>query len=265
MENIMNTVVIPFVKDLALAIVVLLVGLFIISKVVNLIEEQLKKSKMDTTLQPFIKSLVSASLKVLLAISVVGILGVETSSFVAVLAAGGFAIGLAFQGALSNFAGGVLLLVVRPINVGDYIEVGDFTGTVESINILNTELKTVDNKVIYMPNGNLADENIVNYSVKDTRRVDLVFGAGYEQDAEHVKRVLMEVIEANEKILEDPEPLVRMTNQGDSTIDFIVKAWVVREDYLTVKYDLMEQVKARFDEEEISIPFPQMDIHMDKM
>lgn len=264
MENILNTMVIPFVKDLALAIIVLVAGLAIIRKVTEIVGRQVKKSKIDNTLKPFMMSFVSGALKVLLAISVVGILGVETSSFVAVLAAGGFAVGLAFQGALSNFAGGVLLLVVRPINVGDYVEVEDFGGTVEEINILNTLLRTIDNKVVYIPNGTLSNEIIVNYSINDTRRVDMVFGTGYEQDADRVKDVLMDIVSSHPRILNDPDPLVRMTNQGDSTIDFIVKAWVNSEDYLDVKYDLNEMVKKRFDSEEISIPFPQMDIHMDK-
>lgn len=247
MENIVNTMLIPFVKDLALAIVVLLVGLGLIKKITSIVGKQVEKSKIDGTLKPFIMSLVSSLLKVLLAISVVGILGVETSSFVAVLAAAGFAIGLAFQGALSNLAGGVLLLVVRPISVGDYIESNGYSGTVEAIHILNTVLKTPDNKVIYIPNGNLSNTSIINYSIKDTRRVDWTFGVSYDEDDERVKEILKEIVNAHPKILKDPQAFVRMSDHGDSAIGFTVRVWVNAGDYWDVHFDIMETVKKRFD------------------
>lgn len=264
MENILETMVIPFAKNLALAIVTLLVGLALIGKIAKLVGKQVEKSKIDNTLKSFIMSLVSGILKVLLAISVVGILGVETASFVAVLAAGGFAIGLAFQGSLSNFAGGVLLLVVRPINVGDYIEADGFSGTVEAIQILNTILKTPDNKVIYIPNGNLANTSIVNYSIKETRRAEWVFGVGYEEDTDKVKEVLSDIINSHPLVLKDPEPFVKMSNHGDSSVDFKVRAWVKAGDLWDLHYDVLELVKKRFDKEEIEMPFPQMDLHMEK-
>lgn len=264
MENILNTMVIPFVKSVALAIIVLLVGLAVIRKIANIAGKQVEKSKVDNTLKPFIMSLVSWGLKILLAISVIGILGVPTASFAAILAAAGFAIGLAFQGSLSNFAGGVLLLVVRPINVGDFIEANGFSGTVEAIHILNTVLRTPDNKVIYIPNGSLSNTSITNYSVKDTRRVDWTFGVGYEQDTDKVKSVLTEIVNAHPLVLKDPEAFIRMSNHGDSSVDFTARAWVNAEDYWTVHFDIIETVKKRFDQEEISIPYPQMDIHMEK-
>lgn len=264
MTNMFSLTVVPFVKSVALAIIVLLVGLAIIRKIAEFAGKQVERSKMDNTLKPFIMSLVSGILKVLLTISVVGILGVETSSFVAVLASAGFAVGLAFQGSLSNFAGGVLLLVVRPMNVGDYIEANGFSGTVEGIQMLNTTLRTPDNKVIYIPNGTLSNTSIVNYSVKETRRVDWVFGVGYEEDVDKVKNVLIDIVNAHPLILKDPEAFVRISNHGDSAVEFTVRAWVNAADYWDVHFDMIETVKKRFDQENISIPYPQMDIHMEK-
>lgn len=264
MENILINNLIPLAKSLALAIIVAIVGLLLIKKLVKIIGRQVEKSKLDNTLKPFVMSLVSGILKVLLAISVVGILGVETSSFVAVLAAGSFAIGLAFQGSLANFAGGILLLIVRPIDVGDYIEADSYSGSVEAINILNTSLVTPDNKVIYIPNSNLSNTNITNYSVKETRRVDWTIGVAYEEDEERVKALLKDIINAHPLVFKDPEPFVRMSNHGDSSVDFTLRAWTKAEDYWTLYYDILEEVKKRFDQEEISMPYPQMDIHMEK-
>ena len=264
MDNTLVSMIIPFVTNLALAIVVLLVGLAVIRKIADVVGKQVERSKMDDTLKPFMMSLVGGILKVLLVISVIGILGVETSSFVAVLAAAGFAVGLAFQGSLSNFAGGVLLLIVRPIKVGDFIEANGFSGTVEAIQILNTTLKTPDNKVIYIPNGQLSNTSIVNYSIKETRRVDWQFGVGYEQDGDKVKSVLAEIVTSHPLVLKDPDVFVRMSEHGDSAVVFTVRAWVNAPDFFAVYFDVMETVKKRFDQEEISIPYPQMDVHMQK-
>lgn len=264
MENIIYTTLIPLVKSLGLAIIVLLGGLGIIGKIEDLVGRQVERSKIDDTLKPFMMSLIGGVLKVLLAISVVGILGVETSSFVAVLASAGFAVGLAFQGALSNFAGGMILLVLRPIKVGDYIEANGFGGTVEAIQILNTSLVTPDNKVIYIPNGDLANASIVNYSVKDTRRVDWTIGVDYNEDIERVKGVLSDIVENHPLVLKDPKALIRLTNHGDSSLDFTLRVWVRAEDFWTVNYDVLEEVKERFDREKISIPYPKMDISMEK-
>lgn len=264
MENIVNLMIIPAVKSIAIAIIILIIGLAVIRKVAKLVGKQAEKSKMDETLKPFMVSLISGILKTLLFISIIGILGVETSSFVAIIAAAGFAIGLAFQGSLSNFAGGVLLLTVRPIKVGDYIEAAGFAGTVEAIKILNTTLKTPDNKVIYIPNGSLSNTSIINYSIKDTRRVSWTFAVGYEINSDKVKNVLTEITMEHPLILKDPEPFVRMSGHGDSAVDFTVRAWVNADDYWDVYFDIIETVKKKFDQEKISIPYPQMDIHMAK-
>ncbi len=253
--------IIEMAKPIALAIVTLLVGLALIKGGVKLLSRQLFKSKLDESLKPFIISAVSVGLKLLLVVSVVGILGIPTASFVAILGSFGLALGLAFQGSLSNLAGGVLLLTMRPFKVGDYIEGAGYSGTVKAIQILYTELVTPDNKMIYIPNGNLSNSGIVNYSVNDTRRVDFTFGVGYEVDNHHVLQTLERIILAHPLILIDPEPFMRLSGHGDSAVDYTVRVWTKAEDYWTVHFDLMEKVKTTFDDEKISIPYPQMDIH----
>ena len=253
--------IIEMAKPIALAIVTLLVGLALIKGGVKLLSRQLFKSKLDESLKPFIISAVSVGLKLLLVVSVVGILGIPTASFVAILGSFGLALGLAFQGSLSNLAGGVLLLTMRPFKVGDYIEGAGYSGTVKAIQILYTELVTPDNKMIYIPNGNLSNSGIVNYSVNDTRRVDFTFGVGYEVDNHHVLQTLERIVSAHPLILIDPEPFMRLSGHGDSAVDYTVRVWTKAEDYWTVHFDLMEKVKTTFDDEKISIPYPQMDIH----
>ncbi|MDD2207146.1 MAG: mechanosensitive ion channel domain-containing protein [Aminobacterium sp.] len=261
MNNIIYLVM-PIIKNIILALLTVLVGLKVIQWITKGAEKFVEKSSFDKTLKPFVVSLINALLKVLLVISVISILGIDTTSFVAVIAAAGFAVGLAFKGSLSNFAGGVLLLALRPFKVGDYIEASGFSGTVQAIQILYTELVSVDNKVIFIPNGSLSNSSIVNYSIKDTRRVDFKFGVGYESDTSMVKEVLKAVVGSHPLVLNDPEPFVRMSEHGDSAIVFAVRVWVKAQDYWTVYFDVVETVKKRFDEEGISIPYPQMDVHL---
>lgn len=258
----MSAWVVPIVRSLALAAVTAGVGLFVIGRVVRILEKLLARSQVDQTLQPFLLSVCSVALRVLLAISVIRILGVDTTSFVAVIAAAGFAVGLAFQGSLSNFAGGVLLLTLRPFEAGQYVEAGGHAGTVQSIGLLYTELATPNNVVIYIPNGSLANSSIVNYSARGTRRADFQFGVGYEQDTEHVKRVLREIADRHPRVLEDPEPFVRMSEHGDSAIVFTMRVWAESEHYWGMYFDIIEEVKNRFDAEGISIPYPQRDLHI---
>ncbi len=262
--NIFIALALPIVKSIALAILTVVIGLVIIRWVTEKLTNIIEKTSFDPNLKPFIASLINALLKVLLVLSVIGILGIDTSSFVAVIAAAGFAIGLAFQGSLANFAGGVLLLTLRPFKVGDFIEANGYNGTVQAVQILYTELVTPDNKVIYIPNGNISNASIVNYSVKDTRRVDFKFGVGYETDSDHVISVLMEIVSHHALILKEPEPFVRMSEHGDNALVYTVRAWVNASDYWTVYFDIIETVKKRFDEEGISIPYPQIDVHIGK-
>ena len=255
----------PIVKNIVFAIVVLIIGLLVIKGLTKLVGKILDKKDVDKTLKPFIKSMVSAVLKVLLIIAIIGILGIPTASFVALFGAAGLAVGLAFQGSLSNFAGGVLILVTRPFKVGDYIEAAGQSGTVESVQILYTNLVTVDNKVVRIPNGSLSNASIVNYSEKDTRRVDFQFGAGYEADSAKVISVLTEIASNHPQALKDPAPFVRMSEHADSAVIYTVRVWVNAADYWTVHFDIIEQVKTRFDEDGLSIPYPQMDVHVNNV
>ncbi|WP_077325266.1 mechanosensitive ion channel family protein [Virgibacillus siamensis] len=257
-------VALPIIKSIVLAIVVLLVGLFVVKLITNVVRNRIEKSKLDSTLKPFLVSVTSAILKILLILSVIKILGVDITSFVAIIAAAGFAIGLAFQGSLANFAGGILLLTLRPFRVDDYIEGAGYSGTVGAIHILYSELITPDNKVIYIPNGQLSNAGIVNYSVKDTRRLDMNFGTKYEADTDKVLNTLHDIVEKHSLTLQDPEPFVRITDHGESAVVYTIRVWVNAEDYWTVNFDILEEVKKRFAEEEISFPYPQMDVQVNQ-
>lgn len=259
-KSIITDIALPII----LAILTLFIGLAIINLLIRIVKRQIEKSKMDESLKPFLVSVLSAGMKILLIVSVIGILGIPIASFVAILGAAGLAVGLAFQGALSNLAGGVLLLTMRPFKVGDYIEGGGYSGTVKAIQILYTELITPDNKMIYVPNGVLSNAGIVNYSVNDTRRVDFTFGVGYEADNQQVLDSLKRIVNSHEAVLSEPEPFIRLSAHGDSAVEYIARVWVNSEDYWTVHFDILEQVKTAFDDEGISIPYPQMDIHIEK-
>ncbi len=245
-------------------ILILLIGLFLIKKISYIVKVALIKAKVDATLTPFLVSVTSSLLKVLLVISVLTMFGAELSSFIAILTASTLAIGLAFQGSLSNLAGGVLLLTLRPFKVGDNINALGFAGTVEAIHIFNTIIVAPDNKVISIPNGPLANTSITNVNIKPTRRVDLNFGVGYEQDIDKVNALLTDICSSHELILEEPVPFVKVIEHGDSAIVFVVRAWTNTPNYWKVYFDLLETVKKRFDEEGVSIPYPQMDVHTDK-
>ena len=189
-------------------------------------------------------------------------LGIQTTSFVALLGAAGLAIGLALQGSLSNFAAGFLMILFRPFKVGDYIEAAGTAGTVEEIQIFTTALRTPDNKLVIVPNAKLTADNIVNWSAKGTRRVDMVFGIGYGDDIDRARSVIREIIEADPRVLKDPAPLVALWQLGESSVDFVARPWVKSADYWSVWFDTTEKVKKAFDAEGISIPFPQRDVHV---
>ena len=243
------------------AIVTFLIALVSVSVMVS---STLEKRNVDATVRSFLDTFVEVVLKGVVIYIFLDQVGIKTTGIAALLASAGVAIGLALQGSLSNFAGGVIILLIRPFNVGDYIEGAGHTGTIEKIGMFYTHMATVDNKLILVPNGNLANGSIVNYSAKELRRVDLTFGVGYEQDVLKVKRVLSNVVDAHDLILKTPEPFIALSAHGDSAINFVVRAWVNNSDYWKVYFDLLESVKVRFDEEEISIPYPQMDLHIKK-
>lgn len=247
---------------LIVGLAILIIGWKLIKKVINTLNNFLDKKGFDSTLHSFLDALVNVILKTLLILTVLNFMGIGMAWFTALLASAGFTVGLALQGSLSNFSGGVMLLAMRPFKVGDYIETSGHSGTVENIKIFYTHLATPDNKEIMIPNGTIANNSIINYTHKDTRRVDLTFGVGYEDDILHVKQTLMNIINSNDKILKHPEPFVSISEHGASSLNFVVRVWTKTEDYWNVHFYLLEEAKIRFDEEKINIPYPQMDIHM---
>ena len=224
-------------------------------------EKQIGEGKLDKTLYKSISYIVRVMAKVLVVVALIGYLGFDTSGFAAILTSLGIGIGLAVNGTLSNFAGGILLLITRPFTDDDFIEACSFSGTVEDILICNTKIRTPDNKVVYLPNGKLSTSEIVNYSKKPTRRVDLTFSVAYEDDFEKAKEIILSVCRENPKILTDPAPTARVSEHGESSINISLKAWCRNEDYWDTRFDLLEGVKSAFDKEGIHIPYPQLDVH----
>lgn len=246
---------------LVLAIVILVAGIIIINSFSRFLRKFMKKRDVDPTLIPFLVGLISTILKVMLIISVVDIVGVKTTSFVAVLGAAGLAVGLALQGSLSNFAGGALIMIFKPYKVGDYIEAQGEAGTVRAVQIFNTVLNTPDNRRVIIPNGAISGGTITNFSAEETRRMDLVFGIGYDDDLEKAKNVLKDMTAADERILPDPAPFIGVTELGDSSVNLVVRIWCKKEDYWNIHFDWQNNVKLRFDKENITIPYPHRTVY----
>ena len=244
------------------AIATLIIGIWIAKWLAKMAGKLLNKRNVDPTLTKFAVSIVKIALIIFVVISAISQVGIETTSFVAVIGAAGLAVGFALQGSLSNFASGIMLIIFKPIKVGDYIEGGGASGSVEAVGIFVTTLATPDNKVVYIPNSSLTSGNIVNYSKKDTRRVDMVFGIGYSDDIDKAKTVIQSLLDSDPRILKDPAPQIVVSALADSSVNFNVRPWVNRADYWGVYFNITEQVKKKFDEQNISIPFPQRDIHM---
>ncbi len=241
---------------LVAAILILVIGRIVAKLIKKLITRLMERGNVDKTLIAFTVNLVYALLMTFVIIAALGQLGVQTASFVAIIGAAGLAVGLALQGSLSNFAAGVLMIIFKPFKVGDFIDAAGTAGIVEEIGIFTTQLKTPDNKQIIIPNSSVTGGNITNFSAKETRRVDFVFGVGYGDDLKKVKQVLQDIVDADERILKDPAPTIGLLELGDSSVNFAVRPWVKGADYWAVYFDIMEQVKVRFDEEGITIPFP---------
>jgi small conductance mechanosensitive channel len=259
----LQSIIANYGMKILLAIVFLLVGLWVVKLVVNLIEKNIQ-GKFERTLTSFLISVTRAILLILLFVSIASTIGIEVASFVAVLGAASFAVGFALQGSLSNFAGGVMLLIFRPFSAGDTIEVSGYKGKVQEIQILYTIMTTFDNKKIYIPNGNVATNSITNYSAMDKRRVDLTFGIGYDDDFHEAIALLKDLASKHNLILDDPEPLIRVTEHAGSSVNIACKVWVKGPDYWDVYFDMHEDVKDAFDEAGIGIPYPQLDIHFDE-
>lgn len=260
----MVALALPYITNFIFAIVIFFIGKFIISKAVNIAKKIMTKTKIDDALVGFAGNILYALGMAFVVIAALSKLGVETTSLAAVIAAAGLAIGLALQGSLSNFASGVLIILFRPFTVGHYIEAAGVAGTVEEISIFTTQLKTPDNKVVIVPNGQITGGSITNYSKKPTRRVDMVVGVGYDDNLAQVKEVLEKIIASEDRILKDPAPVIAVSELADSSVNLVVRPWVNSADYWPVKFDLTEKVKTTFDEEGISIPYPQRDLHIIK-
>lgn len=263
LETLVNLFVVWGPK-LAGAILALIIGLYLANTITGGVDKIMEKKDLDPSLRPFLKSLIGTLLKILVVVSVLGMVGIQMTSFIAILGAAGLAVGMALSGTLQNFAGGVMILTFKPFKVGDFIEAQGYTGSVNSIQIFNTILKTPDNKTIIIPNGGLSTASMVNYSTELTRRVDWTFGIAYGDDIDKAKEVLSELLLGNEQVLQDPPPFVKLGELADSSVNFTVRAWVNAADYWTVHFYMLEKVYRRFGEAGLNIPFPQMDVHLDK-
>lgn len=255
-------IAVNFGLKLLAALAIFVIGRWVARRLSNVAGRVLEHTEVDVTLVGFVRNIVYYGLLTFVILAAVGQLGVQTTSFIAVLGAAGFAVGLALQGSLSNFAAGVMLVLFRPFKVGDFIEAAGTAGVVESIQLFTTQMKTGDNKTIIIPNSQITSGIITNYSAKDTRRVDLVFGVGYDADLETVKRVIHEVVAADSRVLDDPAVTVGLVELADNSVNFAVRPWVKSGDYWGVYFGLNEAMKQRFDAEGINIPFPQRDVHI---
>ncbi len=248
--------------SIVIALVILIVGRWVARIIRNIITKVLTKKKVDGTIVSFVASICYFLLLTFVVIAALHRVGLQTTSFIAVIGAAGLAIGLALQGSLANFAAGFLLILFRPFKEGDFIEGAGTAGIVEDIQIFTTTLVTPDNKKVIIPNAKLTDDNIINYTAKGTRRVEWIFGVGYGDDLDKVRKVLQQIIDADERVLKEPESMIKVKEMADSSVNFVVRAWVNVADYWNVFFDTNETVKKRFDAEDITIPFPQRDVHL---
>ena len=254
--------VMAYAPKFVLAIITLVVGLWLIGIIVKVVKKSMEKTKADKTLIPFITNLISWGLKVLLFISVASMVGIATTSFIAVLGAAGLAVGLALQGSLGNFAGGVLILIFKPYNVGELVEAQGHLGVVKEVQIFNTILLTPSNKRVIIPNGAVSNGSIVNYSAEGTLRVDLVIGIAYESDIPKAKEVLHSAMADHELVLKEPAATVAVSELADSSVNLVVRPWCNVADYWQVYFDITEAAKVSLESSGVSIPFPQRDVHL---
>ena len=267
-ENIqpyIDSYAIPWGINILLALIIFFIGRIVVNFLVTLTGKLMLHSKLDDMLISFVKTILKAVLMLFVIVAALNELGVNTTSLVALLGAAGLAIGLSLQDSLKNFAAGVMILVFRPFTGGDFVEAAGVSGIVESISIFTTTIRSPDNKEIIVPNGNIYSGNIINYSAKETRRVDLVFGIGYDANIKEAKELLSKIVNEHTLVLKDPEPVIAVSELADCSVNFVVRPWVKSADYWTVYFDITETVKLEFDKASISIPFPQMDVHVQKI
>jgi small conductance mechanosensitive channel len=263
-SNLIDTYVLPWGINIVMALAIFIIGKMVVKILVNVARKLMTKGKVDALLINFIASIISTVLLLFVVIASLNQLGVDTTSLIALIGAAGLAIGLALQGTLQNLASGVMLIIFRPFTDGDFVEAAGVSGVVEQIGIFTTTMRTGDNREIIVPNGEVFGGTITNYSKRATRRVDMVFGIGYDDDIKKAKDLLNRILDEDERILKDPAPLVAVGELADSSVNFNVRPWCSTADYWSVYFDTHEKVKLVFDAEGISIPYPQMDIHQDK-
>tara|TARA_R110002110_G_scaffold415561_2_gene650998 strand:+ start:231196 stop:232038 length:843 start_codon:yes stop_codon:yes gene_type:complete len=263
-NEVLTTYVIPWSIKIAMALAIFIIGRIVVAMVVNMVTRLMTSRGTDEILVSFLTSILRWVLLLFVIIAALSQLGVDTTSLVALLGAAGLAIGLSLQGSLSNFASGVMLITFRPFTKGDFVEAGGATGVVDKISIFTTTMTSPDNKEIIVPNGAILGDNITNYSARPTRRVDMVFGISYDDDIRKAKKLLEEIVAADDRVLAEPEPVIVLGELADSSVNFLVRPWVNASDYWPLLWDITEQVKLKFDEAGISIPYPQMDVHFDK-
>jgi len=259
-----STTIVGLGKNLIIALVIFFVGRFVVGLLVRGLHNALQRQNVDKTLETFVCNLVRIVLLIVVIIAAIGAMGIQTTSFIAIFGAAGLAVGLALQGSLSNFASGVLIVLFRPYRVGDFIEGAGISGSVEQVQIMTTILKTGDNKQVIVPNSQIMNSVITNYSANETRRVDLVVGVSYHDDLDRVRSTIQELVAADDRILDEPACRIAVSALADSSVNFVVRPWVKTPDYWDVLFDLTEAIKKRFDKEGISIPFPQRDVHLYK-
>lgn len=249
--------------NLLFAIIVLLVGLRLVKYALKIMRKAMDKASIDPTIVTFLSSIAGVVLRVMLIVSIASMVGIETTSFIAVLGAAGLAVGLALQGSLANFAGGVLIIMFKPFKVDDTIDTGSNTGVVESISILTTKIRTFDNQLVICPNGQLANAVVTNLSAKDTRRIDIPVGIAYDSSIAKAREVMLRIAADDDRILKDPEPVVRVTALADSSVNMMLRVWTANDDLWPVYWEGLEKIKLAFDNEpDLSIPFPQHDVHL---
>lgn len=262
LEQFYNEHLIPYTWNILAALLIFLLGKWVVGRLTAVLERTMDK-RVDPTISRFVGRIAYVALLAFVAIAALDRLGIETTSLVAIVGVAGLAVGLALKDSLGNFAAGVMLVLFRPFRVGDYVEAAGTGGTVDEIRIFATRFITPDNKLITVPNGAIMGDNITNYSAMPRRRVDMVFGVGYDSNLARVRDILQSLLDQDERVLEDPAPVIVVGELADSSVNFWVRPWVNTPDFWPLKWDFTEKVKTRFDEEGITIPFPQMDVHLE--
>lgn len=261
-NDVIKVYLIPWGIKALVAIAVFVIGRWLAKLVVAILERMMKRANMESTLQNFLSAIAYSVLLIAVVIAALDQLGVDTTSLLAILGAAGLAVGLAMKDSLSNFAAGVMLIMFRPFRAGDYVEIAGTAGIVEKIRIFSTLLRSGDNREITVPNASIYSDTIVNVTARPTRRIDMVIGIGYDDDLRQARSLIEQVVSEEERILSEPAPIIRLAELADSSVNIDVRPWVKSEDYWTVRADLLERIKVRFDENGISIPFPQRDVHL---